>query len=176
MPLREVTASDADALLTFFFDLSAEDRTFFWDDLTDPRVVDRWAADPARRPMCVDEDGRLAAFAALVPATEWSSHVAELVLVVGSRARRRGHGRALAQAMLVRALRAGYTKVTVHVTAGRIGPIAMFQGIGFHAEALLRDHLREPGTDRFHDLVILAHLVEDTYATMVSAGLDSVGE
>ncbi|HVE25255.1 MAG TPA: GNAT family N-acetyltransferase [Sporichthya sp.] len=176
MSLVELTTEDADAVLEFFFELSAEERTFFWDDLTDPSVVARWVGDPRRSPMCVVEDGRVVAFAALVPQTEWSSHVAELVLVVASRARRRGHGRMLAQSMLIGALRRDFTKVTVQVAADQPGAIAMFQSIGFQAEALLRDHLREPETGRMRDLVILSHLVEETYAHLLAAGLDQVGE
>jgi L-amino acid N-acyltransferase YncA len=174
MSVIELTADDADAVLEFFFELTAEERTFFWDDLTDPAVVSRWVGDPHRSPMCIVDEGRIAAFAALVPQTEWSSHVAELVLVVAGRARRRGYGRTLAQAMLIGALRRDFTKVTVQVAADQPGAIAMFQGIGFQAEALLRDHLREPETGQLHDLVILSHLVEETYAHMLAAGLDQV--
>ena len=176
MTPTELTAEDADAVLEFFFELTPEERTFFWDDLTDARVVSRWVGDPRRSPMCVVEDGRIVAFAALVPQTEWSSHVAELVLVVAGRARRRGYGRLLAQAMLIGALTRDFTKVTVSVAADQPGAIAMFQGIGFQAEALLRDHLREPETGQLRDLVILSHLVEETYAHMLAAGLDQVSE
>jgi RimJ/RimL family protein N-acetyltransferase len=82
----------------------------------------------------------------------------------------------LAQSMLIGALRRDFTKVTVQVAADQPGAIAMFQGIGFQAEALLRDHLREPDSGRMRDLVILSHLVEETYAHLLAAGLDQVGE
>lgn len=174
MPLRDVTGDDTVAVSEFFAALTGEDRTFFWDDITDPTVAARWVGDPRRRPMCAVDDDGIAAFAALVPMTDWSAHVAELVLVVGPWARRRGHGRALASAMLLGALRDGFSKVTVNVVAHRPGAIAMFQGIGFQAEALLRDHLRTPASGELHDLIVLSHLAEETYATMLSAGLDTV--
>jgi RimJ/RimL family protein N-acetyltransferase len=176
MSLLELTAQNADAVGEFFLDLSPKDRTFFWDDLTDPAVVYRWVDDPRRNATAVVEDGRIAAFAALVPQTEWSSHVAELVLVVAASARRQGYGRQLAHAALLGALRRDFTKVTVQVAADRPGAIAMFQGIGFQAEALLRDHLRDPATGEMRDLVILSHLVEETYAHMLAAGLDQATE
>lgn len=174
MSLREFTTGDAAEVRDFFGNLTAEERTFFWDDLTDPGVVARWLGDPRRAALGVVDDDRLVAFASLVPQTEWSSHVAELVLVVASGSRRRGYGRELAQAMLLAALERKFTKVTVQVAADRPGAIAMFQGIGFQAEALLRDHLRDPGTGVLRDLVILSHLAEDTYAQMLAAGLDEV--
>jgi hypothetical protein len=52
--------------------------------------------------------------------------------------------------------------------------IAMFQGIGFDSEALLRDHLRKPDDGRLRDLVVLAHLVDERYATMQAAGLGEI--
>jgi L-amino acid N-acyltransferase YncA len=171
MPLREVNLTDADEVRAFFAGLTPEDRTFFWSDLTDSAVAARWIGDARRAPTCAIDDDRIAAFAALAPLSEWSGHVAELVLVVAGWARRRGHGRALANAMLLNALRLGFTKVTVQVAADQPGPLAMFQAIGFQAEALLRDHLRTPETGEKRDLVILAHHVEETYSHMLAAGL-----
>ena len=173
MPIREVTERDADVLREFFTGLSAEDRTVFREDVTDPAVVARWVGDTRRAPHCaVGDNDQIAAFAALIPSTEWSSHVAELVLVVAHSARRQGLGRSLARAMLVAAVRSGSTKVTVHVAADHPGAIAMFQSIGFQAEALLRDHLRTPDDGTLRDLIILSHLVDDTYSTMLAAGFD----
>lgn len=174
MPLREVTTRDAAAVQEFFCALSEHDRTFFWDDVSDPAVGERWLADERRHSTVAEDDGTIAAFATLVPLTDWSSHVAELVLVVGGWARRRGHGRALAQQMLLGALQQGFRKVTVNVSAEQAGAIAMFQSIGFQAEALLRDHLRTPDTGEMRDLIILSHLVEETYSQMLAAGMDTV--
>ena len=171
MQLREITGHDAPAVQEFFTDLTDEARTFFWDDVTDPAVARRWISDPRRHATCALDGDRIAAFAALVPLTNWSSHVAELVLVVASWARRQGHGRALAQAMLIGALHGGFTKVTVQVAADQPGALAMFQAIGFEGEALLRDHLRTPETGQMRDLIILSHHVEETYSTMLAAGL-----
>lgn len=175
MPLREVTAVDGVAVQDFFAALSEQDRTFFWEDVRDPSVLQRWVDDPRRHPMVAeDENGRIAALAALVPLMDWSSHVAELVLVVGGWARREGHGRALANAMLIGALHRGFTKVTVNVAADQPGAIAMFHGIGFQPEALLRDHLRTPETGEMRHLIILSHLVHETYSHMLAAGMDTV--
>ena len=174
MPLRRVTAEDAAAVQEFFSALSKHDRTFLWADVSDPAVGRRWLAEERRHCTVAQDDGTIAAFATLTPLTDWSSHVAELVLVVGGWARRRGHGRALAQAMLVGALEQGFTKVTVNVSAEQRGAIEMFQSIGFRAEALLRDHLRTPETGEMRDLIILSHLVEETYSQMLAAGMDTV--
>lgn len=174
MQAHEVTAQDTDALEAFFAGLSAEDRTFFWEDVTDPAVAARWAGEGRRMPHAVIEDGQIRAFAALIPGAEWSSHVAQVVLVVSPSARRHGLGRRLASAMLVEAMNRGFTKVTVTIAADNGGAISMFQGIGFQGEALLRDHLRSPEDGVLRDLVVLAHLVDETYPTMLAAGLEAI--
>jgi ribosomal protein S18 acetylase RimI-like enzyme len=175
MDVREVTAQNANELGAFFRGLPAGDRTFFWSDVTDPAVAQRWAGDPNRIRRCaVDDGGRIVAFAALVPGSDWSGHVAELVLVVAAGARRAGIGRALARVMLLEAMQAEFKKITVNIAADNEAAIAMFQGIGFDSEALLRDHLRNPDDGRLRDLVVLAHLVDERYATMQAAGLGEI--
>lgn len=173
---RELTPEDAPALRAFLTALPEEDRTFFWQDVSDPAVAEALAGDERRVRRCaVDEDGRIVAFASLVPGSDWSSHVADVVLVVAPEARRGGVGRALARGMLIEAVQGGFSKVSVHIAADNGGAITMFQGMGFQAEAQLRDQLRNPADGRLRDLVILAHLVDETHAAMLAGGLDEVG-
>ena len=124
----------------------------------------------------VDGEGRIVTFAALVPGSDWSSHVAEVVLVVAARGRRAGVGRALARQMLLEAVQAGLKKITVNIAADNQAAIEMFTGIGFEGEALLRDHLRNPDDGLLRDLVMLAHLVDERYSAMQAAGLDEIAQ
>ena len=111
---RDLTAGDAQALRSFFLAMPAEDRTFFFQDVEDPAVAERWAGDERTvRRGAFDDSDQLVAFAALQPGTGWASHVAEVVLVVGPGARRTGLGRGLAREMLIAALRRGFRKVSV---------------------------------------------------------------
>jgi len=59
----------------------------------------------------------------------------------------------------------------VEVVADAGSAIGLFQALGFEPEALLRDHVRDRGGE-LRDLVVLAHLVDGTWAGMASAGLD----
>jgi len=171
--VRELTRADAPALREFFASLPAEDRTFFFEDVTDPAVADAWAGDERRLRRCaLGDDGGIMAFAALQPGVEWSSHVAEVVLVVAPSARRQGIGQTLARSMLIEAVEHGFRKVTVAIAADNVGAIQMFQKIGFDGEALLRDQLCSPEDGALRDMVILAHLVDDNWAEMVTAGFD----
>ena len=171
--IRRLAGEDAAALRAFFAGMPAEDRTFFFQDVTDPSVADAWASDDRRTRRCaVDEYGQLVAFAALEPGVDWSSHVAEVVLVVAPQARRQGIGRALARRLLVDAVERGFKKVTVMLPVDNEGAVEMFRKLGFEPEALLRDHLRSPEDGTVRDSLILAHMVDDTWSTMLAGGFD----
>lgn len=173
---RELAPDDGPALHDFFAEVPEEDRTFFKEDVADPDVAARWVADRRSvRRVAVDDDGAIIAFAALSPGVQRTSHVADLRLVVSARARGQGLGRALAREMLIAAVQHGFRKVTVEIAADGTGAIGMFRALGFVPEALLRDHLC--GADgELHDLVVLAHQIDEAWAAMVVAGVaDGVG-
>jgi L-amino acid N-acyltransferase YncA len=172
--VRALTADDAPALREFFLAIPPEDRTFFFQDVNDPAVAERWAGDDrsVRRGAFADDDGRLLAFASLQPGSEWSSHVAEVVLVVGPDARRTGLGRRLAGTMLATALDRGYRKVSVLIPAENTGALEMFRKLGFDQEALLREQLCSPEDGSLHDVVVLAYLVDDTWAAVLPGGYE----
>lgn len=170
--VRELTAADLGALREFFAAVPSEDHTFFKEDVNDPQVAERWVADTRSvRRLAVDENGALVAWAALVPGVARTAHVAELLLVVAAAHRRHGLGQTLARQMLVEALEHGYRKVSVHLAADHPGPIAMFRGLGFQPEALLQDELCDPSGE-MHDVMVLSHAVDETWAIMVAGGLD----
>ena len=62
--------------------------------------------------------------------------------------------------------------VTVMIAADNEGAVDMFRKLGFEAEALLRDQLRNPNDGTLRDTVILAHLVEDNWSSMLSGGFE----
>ena len=169
--VRELVAEDENAVREFFASMSAQDRTFFQQDVQDPKVIAAWAGDEHRIRRCaVDENGRLLAIAALRPGSDWTSHVADLVLLVAPEARRRRLGRTMARAMLLEAVRHDLIKVTVMIAADNAGAIDMFRTIGFEPEALLRDQLRNPDDGTLRDTVVLAHSVTDNWAGMIAGG------
>ncbi len=171
--LRELSPDDVGALRDFFAAVPAEDHTFFKEDVDDPAVAERWVDDTRSiRCLAVNEDGQLVGWAALIPGVGRTGHVVEMLLVIAGANRRQGLGRMLARRMLVEALEHGYRKVSVHLAADNPGPIAMFRGLGFEPEALLRDQLCDP-SGQLHDVMVLSHAVDEAWSTMLTGGLDT---
>jgi L-amino acid N-acyltransferase YncA len=169
--IRPPTAEDLDALVEFFARVPEGERTFFKEQVLDRETVQRWLGDDrGRRGVAVD-DGQVVGYVAVVRLNGWSDHVGELRLVVDPGHRGRGLGRALARWALAQALDCGLSKLYVEVVAEQEGAVGMFEALGFRAEGLLRDHVRDPD-GAFHDLILLAHPVEEHWAGMSTAGID----
>ena len=171
--IRAASPQDADRLAKFFARLPPSDRTFFKEDVLDPAVVELWTGGGrGSRALALGRGGAVLAAASVVPLPGWSDHVAELRLVVDSRHRRRRLGPTLARWALLEAVRMGSQKVLVEVLADQEAAIVMFQGLGFAAEALLRDHVR--GRDgKLHDLLLLAHAVQGNWSQLATLGMEA---
>jgi L-amino acid N-acyltransferase YncA len=171
MQIRPPRPDDLDALLAFFARIPEAERTFFKEPVLDPATVEGWlSGGPGRRGLA-GEAGEVAGYVAVVPLAGWSDHVGEVRLVVDPAHRGAGVGRTLARWALLQALELGLAKLYVEVVADQEGAVAMFSALGFHAEGLLREHVRD-GDGRRRDLVLLAHPVEDQWAAMAAAGID----
>src|SRR6202012_5643835 len=86
----------------------------------------------------------------------WSPHVGEIRMVVSLDVRGQGVGRALSQETFAVALGAGLGKLSVQMTVDQQAAIALFESLGFKAEALLRDHVRDVD-GKTPDIVLAGH-------------------
>jgi len=101
----------------------------------------------------------------------WSPHVGEIRMVVSSDVRGLGVGRALSQETFALALSIGRKSCSFQMTVDQTGAICDFRGaLGFKAEALLHDHVRDLSGKK-HDIVVLAHDVAKVRAQMEAYGL-----
>jgi ribosomal protein S18 acetylase RimI-like enzyme len=179
MSIVPLAADHGDALVSFFQNLPAGDRTFIKEDVTDPAIVRAWATDPAgsHRWVAVQEvGGDIQGYVAVLPLAGWSDHVGEIRLVVAPGARGTGLGRDLARHALVQAVEAGLTKLVVEVVPDQGPALALFSALGFTGEAVLRDHIRDRD-GQLRDLMVLAHHVGDTWSGMTAVGIaDALGE
>jgi RimJ/RimL family protein N-acetyltransferase len=171
MEIRPPSPDDLDALLAFFARIPEAERTFFKEPVLERDAVEGWlAGGPGRRGLAC-EAGDVAGYVAVVPLAGWSDHVGEVRLVVDPRHRGQGVGRTLARWALLQAFELKLSKLYVEVVAEQEGAVAMFTGLGFQAEGLLRDHVRDRD-GQLRDLVLLAHPIDDQWAAMAGAGIE----
>jgi ribosomal protein S18 acetylase RimI-like enzyme len=172
MDIRTPTPDDLDALLDFFERVPESERTFFKEHVLDRATVEGWlTSDRGRRALAFDDDGTVIGYVAVVRLSGWSDHVGDVRLVVDPTRRTQGVGRTLARWALVQALEAGLTKLTVEVVAEQERAVAMFSSLGFRAEGLLLDRVRDHD-GILRDLVLLSHPVADSWSAMETAGID----
>jgi len=76
-------------------------------------------------------------------------------LLVTPTRRGAGVGRDLLEGIYVIARDRGLTKLIANMTPDQIGSVMLFESLGFRAEALLRDHVRDR-EGVFHDLAVLS--------------------
>ena len=169
MDIRRLEAQDHAALELFLAQIPEGDRTFFKEDVSDPEVVAAWSRRGATRSLALD-DGAVLGYLAVIPLQGWSSHVGEVRVIVEPGHRGQGIGQALVKYAVLEALSIDLRKLVVEVIADHESTVAMFRSLGFEPEALLADHVRDQAGE-LHDLMVLAHSVDDSYAALASVGV-----
>jgi RimJ/RimL family protein N-acetyltransferase len=169
-----MTPADRDALVAFVATLPPQDLLFVPRDLGHPKVIDAWmrSLDAGEvTSLAARHDGEFAGCTALVTdELSWSKHVGELRVLVGPAWRGQGLGRVLIQECFAQALEGGLQKLVAQMTTDQRSAIAVFEELGFRAEALLRRHVA--GHDgELRDLVLMSHDVEAVAARNEAFGL-----
>ena len=158
--IRRFAPGDRDAMLAFAAGLPEHDLLFLGRDLSHPRVIEAWlsAIEEGWIDSLIAEDGgKFVGTAALVrDPLSWSAHVGEIRLLVSPDKRGAGLGRDLLEAIYAVAMERGIEKLIAQMTPDQIGSVMLFESLGFRAEALLKNHVRDRA-GKAHDLTILAH-------------------
>jgi RimJ/RimL family protein N-acetyltransferase len=180
LQLARLQPGDGDALAAFAAALPPHDLLFLRRDISQPKVVAAWmqaVAEGRLHSLAVREDGTLVGCSAIVvDALSWSRHVGELRVLVLPAWRGKGLGRVLIQQCFAQALQLGLDKLVAQMTVDQVAAIAVFEELGFRAEALLRDHVKDRD-GQAHDLVLLSHDVAAVQSRRQAYGLDdALGE
>jgi RimJ/RimL family protein N-acetyltransferase len=143
-------------------------------NISEPKVLSAWVKEIERgaiQSLLAVKDGKVVGCGTLVrDPHSWSPHVGEIRMVVSQDVRGKGVGKALSQETFALALGAGLEKLSVQMTVDQQAAIALFESLGFKAEALLRDHVRDVG-GKTHDIVVLGHNIAQVQAQMEAYGL-----
>src|SRR5438874_7165206 len=171
---RLMSRSDEAAVLAFAQKLPTHDLLFLPRNISQPKVLSAWINEIERgqiTSLLAVKAGAVVGCGTLVrDPNSWSPHVGEIRMVVSMDVRGQGVGRALSQETFALALGAGLEKLSVQVTVDQQAAIALFEGIGFKAGALLRRHVCEVD-GKNHDILVLGHNVAQVRAQMEAYGL-----
>ncbi len=158
--VRPLGSGDRDALLHFFRQVPEEDRLYLADDVTDPKVVDRWCAAVNLSnvlPLLGLVGSEVVADATLHGQTGgWQSHIGRVRVVVHPKYRGKGVGAALVKELIDVAIDVGLDKLDAEFVVEQERAMHAFQRIGFVKVAELPEHV----LDRHgapHDLVLMVY-------------------
>ena len=175
--LAMMAPKDDASVIAFARTLPENDLLFMRRDIRQSRVVSAWtdliAQGRLASLLARSGDEVVGCAALIVDPFSWSPHVGELRIVVSPKMRGIGLGRVLIHEAFVIALSKELEKLVAQMTVDQQGAIAMFEQLGFRAEALMRDHVK--GADgRKHDIVLLSHDVVRVQSQMETYGLADV--
>lgn len=160
--IRPLGEGDRGALLEFGRALPQDDWLYLEDDLRNPdiitRLVNAHQAENWRQIVAVDGQGKIAGYSAVRRMHGWSSHVADIQLIISDAWRRNGLGTALARSIFHAARDLGAAKVIVEILEEQTAGQAIFVRMGFHFEGRMTDQVRDRTGGR-HNLVLLAYHV-----------------
>jgi RimJ/RimL family protein N-acetyltransferase len=169
-----MSRADEAAVLDFAKKLPPHDLLFLPRNISEPKVLSAWINEIERgaiTSLLVVKQGQVVGCGTLVrDPHSWSPHVGEIRMVVSLDVRGQGVGRALSQETFALALGAGLERLSVQMTVDQTAAIALFESLGFKAEALLRDHVRDLEGKK-HDIVVLGHNIAQFQAQLEAFGL-----
>jgi RimJ/RimL family protein N-acetyltransferase len=171
---RLMSRADEAAVLDFARKLPTHDLLFLPRNISEPKVLSAWINEIERgaiTSLLAVKDGKVVGCGTLVrDPHSWSPHVGEIRMVVSLDVRGQGVGRALSQETFALALGSGLEKLSAQMTVDQGAAIALFESLGFKAEALLRDHVRDLD-GKTHDIVVLGHNIAQFHAQLEAFGL-----
>jgi L-amino acid N-acyltransferase YncA len=177
--LRYMTAEDAEGLLAFAAELPEHDLLFLRRDISTREGIATWVRDLEAgiiTSVLAEADGRIVGYATIHRSDlDWSKHVAELRVLVAPSMRGKGLGRRLTEEAFAIGLGEGIEKMVARMTLDQKSAVAVFEGLGFRPEALLRDHVKDR-SGRKHDLLVLSHEVAKFESALNAYGVSQAFE
>lgn len=165
MTIRPMVPEDKDDLLDFFRRIPHEDRFYLKEDVTDPKILERWAQtlDYSRAlPLLALLDGKIVGDSTLHHRREGArQHIGEVRVVVDPAYRNRGVGRGLLHKLIEIAGDKGLKKLMFEVIAETEEAARhTAQVLGFVPVAVLSGHVLDSRGDP-HDLLIMERRLLD---------------
>jgi GNAT superfamily N-acetyltransferase len=159
--IRRLAEEDRGALLAFGSALPEDDRLYIEDDLESQEIITRLinahAAENWRQIVALAGEA-IVGYGAVRRLNGWSSHVADIQLIISAGWRHEGLGSAIAQAIFEAARELGAAKVIVEMVEAQSFGRSIFERLGFQVEGTLSAHVRDRHGQQ-HNLLVLAYHV-----------------
>jgi RimJ/RimL family protein N-acetyltransferase len=161
LTFRLMTADDGPGIEAFAKALPEDDLMFLRTDITQPDTVRNWMnyIKTGRTMSVIAEsaEGKIAGYASIhLNEANWTRHVGELRVLVGSDFRGIGLGKRLTNEAFSIAKDLGLKKITAQMSTDQRSARGVFEHLGFRPEALLADHVMSRD-GRTHDLLIMSY-------------------
>jgi L-amino acid N-acyltransferase YncA len=157
--IRPLEEEDQAALLAFGRALPHDDMLYLADDFASPETIKRLInvhfAENWRQ-IVVTFDGQIVGYSALRRLPGWSSHVADISLIVSAGWRRCGLGTALAQAIVDAARDLQVDKLVVEMLEEQCAGRVICERLGFQVEGTFGCHVRDR-QGQCHNLIVRAY-------------------
>jgi L-amino acid N-acyltransferase YncA len=159
LTLRPMTRDDQYALYSFFISLAGEDRRFLRNDVTDRKLIEKWARDlnyDLVLPILVEHDGRIVANATLHNQTfGWGRHVAEVRVTIAPDFQGRGLGAVLLEEISRLATQHKVKRLLARIVTIREGVIRAFERAGFSQLTVLPNYVKDLQSREYADIALL---------------------
>jgi L-amino acid N-acyltransferase YncA len=159
LTLRPMTRDDQYALYNFFVSLGREDRRFLRNDVTDRKLIEKWARNlnfDRVLPILAEYGGRIVASATLHYQTfGWGRHVAEVRVTIAPEFQGRRLGAALLDEMTRLAAQHNVKKLLARIVTKREGVIRAFERAGFSQLTVLENYVKDLQDQRYANIALL---------------------
>ena len=157
---RLMRADDKQLFKDFIRSLPQEDNFYLLLDIRKDRAIDSWMKgieSGQTTSVIALENGRIIGYCNLhTNEVPWIQHVGEIRMSVSPATRGRGLGKTLAKEVFSIARARGLQKIWARMAASQKPAQNVFESLGFHAEALLADFVKD-AHGRTEDLVIMSY-------------------
>jgi L-amino acid N-acyltransferase YncA len=164
LTLRPMTRDDQYALYSFFISLAGEDRRFLRNDVTDRKLIEKWARNlnyDRVLPILAEYEGHIVANATLHYQTfGWGRHVAEVRVTITPEFQGRRLGAVLLEEITRLATKSQVKKLLARIVTNREGVIAAFERAGFSQLTVLPNYVKDIQNRQYADIALLVKELE----------------
>lgn len=159
LTLRPMTRDDQYAMYSFFISLAGEDRRFLRNDVTDRKLIEKWARNlnyDRVLPILAEYEGAIVANATLHYQTfGWGRHVAEVRVSIAPEFQGRRLGSTLLDEITRLATRHKVKKLLARIVTKREGVIRAFERAGFSKLTVLQKYVKDLQSQEYADIALL---------------------